>query len=170
MLAVDSTPRMAWLACGGRSRYAPSGRRSAGQGCWPERQSHEVQPSPGCDWQSGSFDDCFPVVGIRRKKKRTQRELKSSSEVFELFKQPPKKLKRSRSKPANRAVGALTADQMANVRECIDSTKGMLPKRFVPGYAPDRTRMNGSGGANASRTPRPAHAFPWANPVVKGAG
>ena len=42
-----------------------------------------------------------------------------------------------RSKPVHLVVDGLPAHKKANVRQYIESTKGMLSMHILPGYAPD---------------------------------
>jgi len=48
-----------------------------------------------------------------------------------------KKMMKHRSKPVHLVVDGLPAHKKANVRQYIESTKGMLSMHILPGYAPD---------------------------------
>jgi transposase len=55
----------------------------------------------------------------------------------ELFIELLKKMMKHRSKPVHLVVDGLPAHKKANVRQYIESTKGMLSMHILPGYAPD---------------------------------
>lgn len=55
----------------------------------------------------------------------------------QLFVQLLQKMMKGRGKPVHLVVDGLSAHKKANVRECIESTRGKLTMHVLPGYAPD---------------------------------